>query len=496
MREPRSGSSASRPRLSGFEQRALRRLHRLALAPDACLVLGFSGGPDSLALTALMRRLSGLAKVRVVAVHVDHQLRAGSAEEQQRAGGLAAALGVPFRAERVAASPLARHPGVGVEEAARRERYRVLASVARDEGAAAVCLAHHQQDQAETVLLHLLRGAGLAGAAGMAEWSILPLPWWPDAGSDQPEPLTLWRPLLGETKDAVRRYAEATGLDPVNDPSNVDEGFLRNAIRLQAIPLLDGLRPGAIPALARFAELAAEDDAVLATIATDGLARMRDVEGRLDASALMREEKAIRRRIVQRWLIEAGGGSVPSMERVDAVLGLVAQGIGDRYLEVGEGRAVTLIHGRVTVGNLAVLVEQAAHDFGGPLFPARAVEEGVVPVPGHRRIGDYEVRVARQGDQPEEGSEAFHHAAVAIVPPEEVEVRSPRPGDRWARSGRRLGDWLTAQKVSTLIRGRLLCVATGGAVHLVVGMALPPFEEVDEGAAHMVRITVTRTEGA
>ncbi|MDP9368797.1 MAG: tRNA lysidine(34) synthetase TilS [Chloroflexota bacterium] len=496
MRDRRSGLSTPRNRLSGFEQRALRRLGHLDLAPDSSLVLGFSGGPDSLALAALLSRIGPRAGVRVVAVHVDHQIRRDSQQEQQRAGELAAKLGVPFRATRVAGPPLDRHPGAGLEEAARRERFQVLASVAWEEGAAAVCLAHHEQDQAETVLLHLLRGAGVSGAAGMAEWSTLPVPWWSDVGADRCQPLTLWRPLLSETKDAVRRYALATGLDPIEDPSNANDELLRNAVRLHGILVLEGLRPGAVAALARFAQLAAEDDAVLVGITGEVLAKIRDSEGRLEVVALLQEQKAIQRRVVHRWLTEMGVRSGPSLERVDAVLELVGRGTGDRFLEIGEGRVVTVAQGCLLVGERTALVEKAARAFQAPLFPAEGVEGSMIQIPGQLLIGGYQVALERHGTGKDEERDAADYSASVVVPRWQVELRPPRPGDRWACSGRKLGDWLTAGKVLTLIRRRLVCVATGGAVHLVVGVPLPAFEEDAAGAGDPVRITATRMEGA
>src|SRR5215211_2344568 len=123
-------------------------------------------------------------------------------------------------------------------------------------------MAHHQEDQAETVLLHLLRGGGVHGAAGMAERSPMPFPR-PEPPGDishqnvDNEPW-LWRPLLSEPRDVIEAYVAKLGLVPVEDPSNDDTTLRRNVMRLEVLPVLEAHFPGAAAALARYADLAAE----------------------------------------------------------------------------------------------------------------------------------------------------------------------------------------------------------------------------------------------
>src|SRR5205823_6991315 len=128
---------------------------------------------------------------------------------------LAVELGLPLIEVPLSPGLPERHPGVGVEEAARRERYVALAQAAQDVGSAVVAVAHHREDQAETVLLHLLRGAGLSGATGMAEMSRLTVPWWKPRADRESRTIDLWRPFLDEPRSTVRGYADATGLKPI-----------------------------------------------------------------------------------------------------------------------------------------------------------------------------------------------------------------------------------------------------------------------------------------
>lgn len=321
-------------RESGVMQR-VRQSWRRAGAPSTVLV-GYSGGADSLALLWLLRDLSRLEGFVLRAVHVDHGVRPESAIDADAARANAEAMGVPLDVERLPSDVLTLHPGVGPEEGMRRERYRVFSRLAIDHGAV-VAVGHHRRDQAETVLLHLLRGAGLDGVAGMREVSSLVVPWW--EGSDGRE-LSIWRPLLDEAYEDVRSVAEQSGLPIVEDPSNLDVGYRRNAIRHQVLPGMEAAFPGAEMTLARFAGLAAIDAEELDRQAGAALASVRGDEG-LDRRQVMALPPAIRGRVVRRWLVDGmpSGMEVPA-NRVEALLA-VAGTVGPiRRVEIAGGWSV------------------------------------------------------------------------------------------------------------------------------------------------------------
>jgi tRNA(Ile)-lysidine synthase len=333
----------------------LARARREGFRDSENLVVGFSGGRDSLALAAALRRVRAVLGVEPVLVHVDHQLRATSHEEAQRAAELAADLGLPFRAVPVSSALRQRAAGVGIEDAARQERYRLLFAVATDLGARAVATAHHEQDQAETVLLHLLRGGGVHGAAGMAERSSSPVSLPP---ADSPNDISpevdpgvpwLWRPFLREPRSAIESYVARLGLTPVQDPSNEDPELRRNALRLEILPLLEERFPGAAAALARYAELAAADDALLDQLAANALETISVNETSLDSRALPRQPNAMQRRVVRQWLSSITGSESFSANRIDAVLDLVRGGEGGRAIEMGDGWTVRLQQGMLRV---------------------------------------------------------------------------------------------------------------------------------------------------
>ena len=342
-----------RPRQTpvGFEQRLLARARAAGLGLGDRVIVGFSGGRDSLALAAGLRRVRDVLGVELLLVHVDHRLRAESGEEAARAAMLAQRLGLPFESHALKLPPGQIHPHVGVEEAARRERYGVLFEAATEIGARAVATGHHEGDQAETVLLHLLRGSGVHGAAGMREWGGAPYPAaapndisrqvgrsaaWKESAPRGSKP-ALWRPLLREPRSAIDAYVDVLGLTWIEDASNADVSLRRNAIRHEVMPLLEARFPGATAALARYADLAAADDDVLDRMSEEALEGGVDPGGRLRVAAFGEQPLGIRRRIVRGWLAGATGSEEFPASRIDAVLALAQAGRGGSRVELGRG---------------------------------------------------------------------------------------------------------------------------------------------------------------
>ncbi len=189
----------------------------------APLVVAFSGGPDSTALLLGLRMLAPELGCRPIAVHVDHRLDAGSGSRAEAAAIIAARLETPFRLLVALPADEPRTKGEGREAAARRLRYRLLEGERAARGARWVLTAHHADDQAETVLLRLAHGSGLAGLAGMRE-----------------RHGTILRPLLRLSREQLAAAVEAAGLEPVDDPTNDDLAVPRNRLRHRLIPALGG----------------------------------------------------------------------------------------------------------------------------------------------------------------------------------------------------------------------------------------------------------------
>jgi tRNA(Ile)-lysidine synthase len=222
--------------------------------PGAGIAVAVSGGADSLALLHALRVLAGPRGWRLEVVTVDHGTRPGSAADAAFVVDHAKALGLGAHLVTLAPAELAAERAAGPEGAARAARYRALRAAAEWAGCALVATGHTLDDQAETVLLQLLRGAGPDGLAATAVWD-----GW------------LLRPLLGVRRAETRACCEALGLAWREDESNQDQGLLRNAVRLRALPLLEELRPGAARTLARTADLARQDREWLEPLVADAL---------------------------------------------------------------------------------------------------------------------------------------------------------------------------------------------------------------------------------
>ncbi len=194
------------------------------LHPGECVLVSVSGGPDSVCLVESLVRLRRLFRVRLEVFHFDHRLRPGSASDATYVKRLAARHGLPFHLRVATDAPA---PGESTEAWATIRRMNAANDVRREISAHVVAEGHTLDDQAETVLINLLRGTGLDGLAGI----------WPGDGA---RPGTsLIQPLLDVTRPDVEACCRALGLRPRRDPMNEDRRLLRNAIRLDAIPMLE-----------------------------------------------------------------------------------------------------------------------------------------------------------------------------------------------------------------------------------------------------------------
>jgi len=214
------------------------------------ILVGVSGGPDSLCLLDLLNR----AGFSVVVAHLDHGLRPESGDEARRVGVVAESFGSPFVLEETDVAVMAEEQGLSLEEAARIARYRFLFKQAQNFEAQAVAVGHNANDQVETVLMHLLRGTGLGGLKGMQPYSL------PNSWSKE---IPLVRPLLPAWRSDILDYCQKCGLDPIFDSSNMDTNFFRNRMRHELIPILEEFIPGVQGRLWRMTDILGEEDAVL-----------------------------------------------------------------------------------------------------------------------------------------------------------------------------------------------------------------------------------------
>ncbi|MBT8101216.1 MAG: tRNA lysidine(34) synthetase TilS [Gammaproteobacteria bacterium] len=257
-------------------------------------VVAFSGGIDSTALLSVLAATRDVHNKSLLAVHVDHQLHAASTEWTKRAGAIAKSLQVEFVCETVS---VADDSGLGPEAAAREARYAALA--AHVTAHTWLLSAHHRDDQAETLLLNLLRGSGPTGVAGIPALREFRGGW-------------IARPLLKVPRHELSLYVDGAGLTPVNDPSNDDDQFDRNFLRNELMPVLRTRWPNAGSRLARSSDYAREAAELLAEVADSDIATLGGVASRLPVSKLRALSRARQINVIKRAVEVCMLGPIPS----------------------------------------------------------------------------------------------------------------------------------------------------------------------------------------
>ena len=376
-------------------------------APGEALVVGLSGGADS---TALLDALAWLAKrqaFRLVAAHLDHGLRPGSAEDAAACETLCRGLGVSLRLGRRDVAARASRERAGLEDAARRERYAFLREVMRQEQAAAIAVAHTQDDQAETVLLRLVRGAGATGLGAM-----------------RPRTGDILRPMLRVSRPEVLRHLAGRGLSWREDPTNRDVAFARNRVRHELVPFLGRFNPNIASTLARSALVLADEADLAAAAGAALLDRIGRAEGGallVDRAGLASAHPAVARAAIRRALDGVGGladiGAVHVERLFDLSRAPLASG---RRLPLPGAREAVVSFGHIRIG---------------PRLAPTSPFALAIGIPGDVRIpGGPTVRVRPAGGPARSGADQ----AVVAVPAgsEPLWVRTRRPGDRVFVRGR------------------------------------------------------------
>jgi tRNA(Ile)-lysidine synthase len=271
-------------------------------APHTTAAIALSGGRDSMTLLDAAAAVAPALHIELIACHVHHGLSSQADAWLDVCATACARHGVRFLARRVGVRARARE---SLEAAARTARYEALAAMARESGARCVLLAHHQDDQAETLLLQLLRGGGPRGLAGMP-------------AAQRARGVTWLRPLLDLPRAAIDAYVAARQLEYVEDDSNVATRFRRNALRKEVVPALREVSPGYPATLARAASHQADAAQLLNELAA------QDAAGHCDGATLDRAALAAlaphRARNLLRWFLHEQGLAPPSSARLAAML--------------------------------------------------------------------------------------------------------------------------------------------------------------------------------
>jgi tRNA(Ile)-lysidine synthase len=307
------------------------------------LVVGVSGGQDSV---CLLDALMAAGWTPVVA-HVEHRMRGEeSAADARFVAELARSRRLDFALQEIDVAAYARAHRLGLEEAARAARYHALASVVGRTESAAVAVGHTRDDQAETLLINMLRGTGPLGTNPLRTSSTLrltdlgPLPVELEESGVVSGSLGVIRPLLRVTRADTSRYCREQGLAYRTDTSNLNPSILRNRVRIHLLPLLATFNPAVLDALARLASIVAEDEAVLDALSADVWRRIATLTAAgitISWSDWRLVEVALQRRLLRRAARELGVRGGWSFEAVESLRRLLSEQRPDRRRPLAGG---------------------------------------------------------------------------------------------------------------------------------------------------------------
>jgi len=460
---PHAGVGRTARRAAGLENAgslvslALRTIRRqCGMTPTDRVLVAVSGGPDSVALLHVLRALHQRGELVVAGLgHFNHQLRGREADaDEQFCRDLAGACGLPIEAGRADVLTLARESGRSIEDTARAVRYGFLEQARERLRADVVAVGHSLDDQAETFLLRLIRGAGARGLSGIR----------PRAGR-------VVRPLLDVRRDALRQYAAELDLAFREDASNADVTIPRNRVRHELIPYLEEYSPAIVETLARAASVAREDEEYLGRAAIDlstSIVLETECGVEIDVEALAALPAALASRVVRQALGRTASGRFIGFRHIARVMRLAEIDGGTESSVALPGQIATRSGGRI------LLRPPGRVPFSNFLrFP--------LSIPGEVSLAGWAVSAERIEDGvrlPETRARGAEVVVAAGPLRSPLAVRTRRQGDRFrplgmGGRGRKLQDFLVDRKVPRRDRDSLpLVVDQDDRIVWVVGQSL------------------------
>ncbi len=455
------------------------------VAAGGTIVVGVSGGPDSLCLLHVLTGLRRRLGVDLHVAHLNHRLRGAESDaDAEYVRSLARELGLPATIEARDVSAYRRRHRLSLEEAAREVRYAFFADVARSSGTSTVAVGHTADDQIETVLMHLIRGTGLAGLRGMQPRSARRMA--DGAG------ITVIRPLLKTRRAEIEAYCEARGLSPRTDSSNQVPDQLRNQVRSRLLPALREYNPDIEEALLRAARAADADLAYIeeqvsrlwgstATERPDGVA--------IDRAGFAALHPSLRRHLV-RSALQRLLGDLRDIEavHVESVVNAMSGPAGKR---LSLARGVTF-HTGYDHGLLTATGTETC-----PLPPLGG--EHRLNIPGETDVGGWLVRSSildRRPARPDEGD--FKACLDFDVAGDLLTVRGRRRGERFQPLGvefeKKLQDFMVDARIPRHWRDRVPLVCSPQHIVWVAGWRIDHRARVTPSTRRVLRLEFERTQ--
>ena len=485
--------------------RVVAKLHRhvrsavrqSALAGKA-LVVAVSGGPDSLALLHALAHARGELDLTLHGAHLDHGLRGGASVRdarlvEERFG----ALEIELTSDRADVASVREARGASLEEAARDVRYAFLARVADERRADAIALGHTSDDQVETVLMHVIRGAGLAGLRGMETLSRRPV--------GQLDAV-LFRPLLELTHQDTSEYCRALDLRPVMDESNLSRDMTRNRVRMDLLPLMEQLNPGVRHAIGRLSRTASRDLSYLEEQVErvwGETVQVHDAEVRLDRETFSALHPALQGHLLRRAAGHVNRGLRDlDQYQLDTMASLIG-GPAGASLDLPGDLTFSVSYSSATLARGAGRTQRAARLDG----------RHALRIPGETLLPGWRVRASLE-DPGVGGSHRFpaHPGAETGAAPEYpdglaarldydavdggLSVRSRRPGDRFQPLGmdraKKLQDFMVDARIPRVLRDGIPLVVSPRGIVWVMGWRIADWAKVTPEAKRALGLSFTR----
>lgn len=470
----------------------------LAAALSACdmrgktLLVAVSGGGDSLALLYALHQAQAEFDLRLCGAHLNHTLR--GAESDADAAFVAAAfrrLDIPYTLQRADVAAYRRAHKLSLEDAARRMRYAFLADAAARHAAHAVAVAHTADDQAETLLMNIIRGSGLDGLRGMQTLDHLAI----DSAN-----LTLFRPLLGVSRAQTYAYCAALGLQPRQDASNLSLEHTRNRIRLELMPMLERFNPAARDSLLRLARNAAEDSDYIraqTNAVWQDIAQQSDAgEGviALNTQAFARQHPAVQSRLLRR-AVHAVKGSADGISR-SSILDMrrLIAGPAGRTLHLPDGILFAVGYDDALIGSGASATAALA-----PLPPICG--EHPLAIPGETRIPGWRISAsvcAADACGAIAESDGFSETLDLDSVGEALRLRGRRPGDRFQPLGmaqsKKLQDFMVDERIPRRWRDGVPLLVSQNGIACVAGWRIAHWARITRATKRRLRLKFRRDD--
>ena len=447
--------------------------------------MAVSGGPDSVCLLHTLIKLRDVFDIMLHIAHLDHQLRGTeSMADAQYVADLAQRLDIPATIEQRDVKAFKAQQHVSLEEAAREVRYNFLAQVAESIGTSRVAVGHTADDHIETILMHLIRGAGTKGLRGLEPSTL-----WPSA----PSRLIVIRPLLEVSRQETANYCHHHQLAPRLDASNLSLSPLRNRIRQQLLPLLQSYNPRVAEALMRTARIAGDDlnylDAEVARLWGE-VAQKQEGAIILDRKQFLELPSAIKRYLLRR-AIEDLLGNLKDIEtrHIEGILAALTKPAGKR-INLPGGLVFSIEYDRY------LLAQDAA-----VLSPFPPLETGfTLKIPGKTLVTGWRIESTIMGSSEAKREDLLNNDFTAYFDLEKagsrLAVRSREPGDRFQPLGmsrpKKLGEFMIDTKIPQSWRQRIPLVCSPQHILWVVGWRIDERVKVTESTSQILLLKFER----